>query len=500
MVLMLQSTLQAVWHVPPTEFSLATSFFSVDAHVAADNAGNAVSVWVEFLDVPDTPPQHQEVIRATSFSSAGVEWGVPTTISVPNADGAQFKERPEVAMDATGTAIAIYDDYVTGDVDAIIFDGNGWNFSTRFTTGAGFTPVIAMDGFGNGLAAWSDFNTGDIFASFYDRGSNSWSAPLLLGTNGTDPTVAYSSSGLAVVAWADFVTNEIVATNFNGVFFTPVISISPLLGDAFSAFPVASIDAAGNAAVIWNNFLFGSVQVANFTGIWNPPVTLSSGGNNAGADLDMNLAGSAAAAWTDGNSNIVSALYNGTSWHFTAIVDASGFDPSVSIDELGNVLVVWASTNNVFSRTYSSFLELWQPIETVTTTGNFPQFPDSAISTGIRAFAVWEQQDNLDLPTFFVYGNFTQTPAGPQNVNAKTCKDRFATEEDCINTITFKPSSTPGVVAYLISREGVLVDTIPADGPFTFEEHNPCCQAATFTITAVDGLGVPSSVITITLP
>src|SRR5271163_4344512 len=96
LLLLLECGLQASWHFPPTDFSQFDSFFSFDVKVAADNGGNATAVWVESLDVPSFPPGEQQVIRASIFSNAGDAWGTPTTISIPNPDGTQVKEFPDV--------------------------------------------------------------------------------------------------------------------------------------------------------------------------------------------------------------------------------------------------------------------------------------------------------------------------------------------------------------------------------------------------------------------
>jgi len=82
----------------------------------------------------------------------------------------------------------------------------------------------------------------------------------------------------------------------------------------------------------------------------------------------------------------------------------------------------------------------------------------------------------------------------PSMFVGKAIKNRFATQTDLINKLTWTPSSDPSVVAYLILRNGVLIAEIPASGPFVYLDHNRRkCSVDTYELIAVNAEGVQST-------
>ncbi|QLH34694.1 MAG: hypothetical protein HWD61_04125 [Parachlamydiaceae bacterium] len=58
------------------------------------------------------------------------------------------------------------------------------------------------------------------------------------------------------------------------------------------------------------------------------------------------------------------------------------------------------------------------------------------------------------------------------NFNGLVIKNRFATQTDIINHLTWSPSTNPSVAGYRILRNGEAIATIPQNGPFVFNDHN----------------------------
>lgn len=63
-------------------------------------------------------------------------------------------------------------------------------------------------------------------------------------------------------------------------------------------------------------------------------------------------------------------------------------------------------------------------------------------------------------------------PTAPTNFRGKVIKNRFATQTDVIDNLKWSASSDPSVTGYRLFRDGVLIATIPATGPFKYNDHN----------------------------
>lgn len=87
----------------------------------------------------------------------------------------------------------------------------------------------------------------------------------------------------------------------------------------------------------------------------------------------------------------------------------------------------------------------------------------------------------------------------PTNITGSTCKDNFAMQTDCVKTITWSPSPSPGVTSYYIRRNGILIQIVPASGPFVFVDHDRCRQVDTYTVTAFNALGQESTPATVVI-
>lgn len=80
------------------------------------------------------------------------------------------------------------------------------------------------------------------------------------------------------------------------------------------------------------------------------------------------------------------------------------------------------------------------------------------------------------------------------------CKNKFAAQTEYVNKLSWKPSSDPLVVKYLLFRNGVLIATIPANGHLKFTDHDRRKnQIDIYELIAVDTFGLQSqpSIITV---
>ena len=138
--------------------------FASAPQIAMDASGNAVAVW----------PQDDGTwysIYANRYT-VGTGWGTAVLIETDNAGDAND---PQIAMDASGNALAVWDQY-DGTRYNILANryqvGTGWGTAVLLETdnaGHAFSPQIAMNASGNAVAVWyqGDGTTNNVYANRY---------------------------------------------------------------------------------------------------------------------------------------------------------------------------------------------------------------------------------------------------------------------------------------------------------------------------------------------
>jgi hypothetical protein len=145
-------------NVPGTGWSTATRIDTAGGafypQVAMDGSGNAIAVWHE--EVWGNPDQKN--IWANRYA-AGTGWGTAVAL-MRTSTGAL---NPQIAMDPSGNAMVVWthDDGNQEYIRACRYvAGSGWGAVEPLDTGAVFaeTPQIAMDSSGNAIAVWSKYD------------------------------------------------------------------------------------------------------------------------------------------------------------------------------------------------------------------------------------------------------------------------------------------------------------------------------------------------------
>lgn len=395
----------------------------------------------------------------------------------------------DVAMEPSGTALAIFGDDNTFTNNTKYFDGSSWSAPIP-------TPLdlynVAMNGPGQGVAIGA---TGSgMIASFFSGGT--WSLPQIIG--GSNALLyfdlAYSANGTVAVVWFDFVAFNYYVTNFDGVMWQ-----APQPIPAFDNFSSIGIDANGNAYIGG-----GSVDsvIVHFNAVTSTIVSnqvISIAPTSGRPNLAVAPNGTAVATWTDTSNQGLSSAYNGVSWSpefpFSFGADQLVFSQDVSSDTNGNALVVWSTSDGSIRASRMALGSgVWSvPSELVAPTapGN-PEGIVSALSANGVGFAAWVQRvGEFDVS---LYANASINAITPPAIRGTTCANNFAMQTDIVNIITFTPSTSPGVVSYYLRRNGVLIAIIPASGPFIYYDHNRNKnQTYTYSLTAVDAFGVESA-------
>jgi hypothetical protein len=168
--------------------------------VGIDAAGNCLRVW-----------QQTNGARTAIFSNRYATGGGGSAAIVVAADSMFDMVSPQVAVNAGGEAQAVW--LKRGTVVTTLWASHytvagGWEAGAALQATANSSasnPEIAMDANGNALAVWEEQSNGSLYvwANRYVAGQG-WGTAHMIGPNtgkSTNPQVAFDSSGRAIAVW-----------------------------------------------------------------------------------------------------------------------------------------------------------------------------------------------------------------------------------------------------------------------------------------------------------
>ncbi len=117
-------------------------------------------------------------------------------------------------------------------------------------------------------------------------------------------------------------------------------------------------------------------------------------------------------------------------------------------------------------------------------------------ASGFPFFGPYQMQI---LPVAPPPGPVTTTPLRPICIQGKQKNDRFATQSEFYNTISWCASPSQSVTQYRVYRDGILIETINPNGNLSYEEHD-VTGTILYSVTAVNASGVESPAVTVSLP
>lgn len=311
----------------------------------------------------------------TNRYEVGSGWATAVLLEADDTGDAQS---PSVAVDGAGNAIAAWQQSDGTRVNIVAnryVQGTGWTGAQPVdTTDLGtFAPDVAMDASGNALAVWtqSDGMRYSIWANRYVAGTG-WSGAVRLeaaselGTR--TPRVAVNASGNAVVAWQDRPDQvDIRACLYSSAtgWGTPVALETDNTGDAVGA--SVAIDGAGNALVVWQQRInpgYNSAWANKYvvgTG-WGGAEVIETGdaGHAYAPSLAMDAAGNAIAVWSqsDGTRNNVwsNRYVSATDWGTATLVEVDDTSaanaPDVASNDIGDTAIVWVQGGSIQVRIF----------------------------------------------------------------------------------------------------------------------------------------------------
>jgi len=289
------------------------------------------------------------------------------------------------------------------------------------STGDSYLPSIAVDNVGNIHVAWMDITDYDgagtdldIFYKCWEATSSTWMMTEVVSTESTDdshqPSIAVDNVGNIHVAWLD-VTDYDEAGTDTDIFYkcwkatsstwttTEVVSTE---STADSRYPSIAVDSVGDVHVVWEELtgyeesgekrdIFYKRWIANSC-IWTTSeiVTTESTNTSYEPSIALDSIGNAYVVWGDstnysgsgGEGDIFYKLRNTTSntWTTTEVVSTESTtgsgEPSIAVDNNGNVHVVWYDHTNyggsgtdpdIFYKHRNATSSTWTTTEVVST-------------------------------------------------------------------------------------------------------------------------------------
>ena len=383
-------------------------------HVAMDPDGNAVAVWDED-ELRDT----HEDIWSSRYTPTG-EWSAP--IRIRDTEGAATYGR--VSMDAEGNAVVVWhesDETKTFSIWSNRYEATaGWGTAERLDTdnpGDALFPQVAMNAKGTAVAVWHQDE--NIWSNRYTPSTGTWDGAERIdeggGNSALHPQVAIDAEGNAVAVWHEFDGSRfnIRSNRYQGTvgWGTAKRIVTDDAGDA--RFAQVAMDAEGNAVAVWHQY----VGVGEGDNIWSNRYEIADGWGTAetiGADdagdgrfpqVAANAEGNAIAVWELSHGTSVDIWSNqytpGGGWQSPERIERNeggSLKPKVAVDSAGNAVAVWTQydgtfdSDNVWSNHYDAATAQWGVARAIEDydEGN-AWTPQVAMDPNGNAIAVWVQ-------------------------------------------------------------------------------------------------------------
>lgn len=357
-------------------------------------------------------------------AGAAPTWLSPTKLSAPG----QNAERPQVAVDAQGDALAVWqrlnEKSATTTIEASSRPGGSGAWTAPVTVSnsseEASEPQVALDSKGDAVVVWISHGAEySVQAATRSGLTGSWQAPTTLQNLGTmtvaepRPDLAVNQRGDAIAIWQRYGAGkeavEAAGRPAGSVWQAP----ETLSTEAVALHPAeVGIDTAGAATAVWEEHvgIYGLIVASNkpASGKWQHPVALSAEGDNANEPrVAVDAKGDAVAAWERPESG--EEIIEATDWQ----ASTSAWRPSVkltkpaeikepanqevAIDGKGDAVVTWSwlkeSTHDIVEAAESQVSSsAWQaPVVLSPPGGLTEEKPQVAVNEQGNAVVVWER-------------------------------------------------------------------------------------------------------------
>lgn len=352
-------------------------------------------------------------------------WRAPERI-----DETPFGASAQVALDANGTAIVVWDVAQGGCFGDDVFArrhsrGETWSPIDQMDDDrdSAYIPEVAVDPSGNAVAVWTQGwceNARGVWSNRFEAGTG-WSTPEQVddpsaGDAGLFVQVAVDREGNAIAVWHQFGerTTSVWAnrsTPGDGWGEPEQIETNDL---DYSRDPRIAMDTNGNAIAVWyesdgtRENVWANRYERDRDG-WGSPKLLES--RNAGSanfpQVAMDPEGNAVAVWRQSDGTRFSVWANryrlGDKWGEAELIEHNdeghAAEPSVGLDGSGNAIAVWSQFDGALENIWANRFrpgQGWGEPELIEQNdeGN-ALHPKLAVAANGEAVVVWEQWDGL---------------------------------------------------------------------------------------------------------
>ena len=356
-------------------------------------------------------------------------------VRVDDDAGTRDQIFPSIAVDPNGNAYAVWQDYrpaYYGIYFAYRPVCGSWGASVRVDDESRHKawPSIAVDSSGNAYAVWQDYRNGndDIYFSYRPAGGE-WAPNVRVnddaGTAGQrDPAVAVNGSGDAYAIWADSRNGP-----YSDIYFAyrPAggawggnVKVNDDLGRGRQSRPSIAVDPNGNAYAVWGDsrgVSHGDIYFAyrRAGGSWGANVRVNDDGEPMGLlvpDIAVDASGNAYAVWRSWNSDVFFAHRPaGGDWGANVKVNDDGMViyipwPSIAVDPNGNAFAVWQDSRNGDMDIYFSYRPAggaWGANGRVNDDSGTASQPyaEVAVDASGNAYAVWYDRRSGNSDIYF---------------------------------------------------------------------------------------------------
>jgi hypothetical protein len=418
--------------IEPNDAPILVSPRTANPRIAMNPGGHAMVVWQQLAD-------DQSKVWSSRYVP-GEGWRSPARLAPPPNDDRSFQFGPAVAIDALGNAVAVWTLHSeNGPYGSLVANRNSgadvWSVGENVASDAqavvGRFPQIAMDATGNAIAVWAQQTSTSgapthfgIWANRHVNGDG-WGVPTLLETDhihdALSPQIAIDAEGNAFVVWTQFdgLRDRIWANRFeaesgrwgtaalietNGARFVLQLQIASN-PNGFGGFVVWRQSGPGVSEVWTNNCARGA------GGCWIDSERVEQtkqvgDGDSSEPNVAVDAKGNALAVWAEiagGRESIWSNRYEAESqsWGTPLVIEASDgnvSNPQVAFDAQGNALAVWEQTGSrpitdIWALRYVAATKQWGAAALIEVGDEPAVYPQIVIDAQGNALAVWSQHD-----------------------------------------------------------------------------------------------------------
>jgi hypothetical protein len=382
--------------------------------VSAD--GSAVAAWIDWNGK-----------ISTNRYAPNDGWGTSERIQTAS-EGYINTPPPQVAIAQNGRAIIFWDEHQPGAVWASHFTpSSGWSSAEQVDRGSPdgygvFGSDVAMDATGNAIAVWQRSGSGGgatVVASRYTP-RNGW-GPIerVDDDNSRDPyqpTVAMAGNGTAIVIWTAFDGGGYIFANHytpSGGWETPEAIDDATTGANSPEFLQVAMDGSGTGIVVWRqeyNDLQSQLITANRytpSRAWEGPAPIEERYQSYSREphISMNAQGTAMVVWlrskmsNQEDGGIWSIRYTPSiGWGIEELVEADPFGlydayPHVAVDPNGNALAAWrvgSAADHIWA-SHGTLSDGWSRSVRLDVGSGQYSFPQVGIDDSGKGIAVWNE-------------------------------------------------------------------------------------------------------------